>query len=316
MAYSHTGARGRREPRVVVGGVGCTDTRQATTGKTRGAGPRAPGRYQAGPAYSAAVYFTTTKAPEPPTWAVAVATYGYVRTSKPPRKRSRHASSSSPLGIESQRAAILAAYPDAVLYVDEFRSGRRATRPALREMVDRLSRGDLVVVVRLDRLARSMRLAMALEHEVEDVHGARIVSLAGEGTSADGKPDPYAVFVRRVHQAAAELQVAQAARTTREALAVRKHNGYAATGSPPWGYRLEAGKLVPDTAEQRALELARVWLARCSAPPAPADLARVLTKAGARNRNGRPIGRDTAGRILRQLEQGDTTTTPPRRRAK
>lgn len=242
-----------------------------------------------------------------------MAVHGYVRTSKPPRKRSRHASSSSPLGIESQRAAILQAYPDAVLHVDEFRSGRRATRPALRAMIDNLERGDLVVVVRLDRLARSMRLAMALEHEVEDVRGARIVSLAGEGTSPDGKPDPYAVFVRRVHQAAAELQVAQAARTTREALAVRRGNGYAATGSPPWGYRLEAGKLVPDTAEQKALELARAWVARCAAPPAPADLARVLAKAGATNRKGRPIGRDTASRILRQLEQVDTNTTPQRR---
>jgi DNA invertase Pin-like site-specific DNA recombinase len=241
--------------------------------------------------------------------------FGYIRTSKPPKKRSRHSSSSSPLGIESQREAILAAYPEAVLHVDEFRSGRRATRPALRAMVEQLERGDLVIVARLDRLARSMRLAMALEHEIEDVSGARIVSLAGEGTSADGKPDPYAVFVRRVHQAAAELQVAQAARTTQDALAVRRRNGYAATGSPPWGFRLQAGKLVPDPSEQKALDLARAWVARCAATPAPAELARALTKAGARNRKGRPIGRDTAGRILRQLEQ-DTTNTTPQRRAK
>ena len=242
-----------------------------------------------------------------------MAVHGYIRTSKPPKTRSRHGSSSSPLGIESQRAAILAAYPDAVLHVDEFRSGRRATRPALREMVDQLSRADLVVVVRLDRLARSMRLAMALEHEIEDVHGARVVSLAGEGTSADGKPDPYAVFVRRVHMAAAELQVAQAARTTREALAVRRRNGYAATGSPPWGYTVKAGKLVPEQAEQEALAIAREWVSCRVSRPAPADLARVLTKAGARNRKGRPISRDTAGRILRQLEQETTNTTPPRR---
>lgn len=182
-------------------------------------------------------------------------------------------------------------------------------------MIEKLARGDLVVVVRLDRLARGMRLAMSLEHEIEDVRGARIVSLAGEGTSADGTPDPYAVFVRRVHQAAAELQVAQAARTTREALAVRRRNGFACTGSPPWGYRLESGKLVEEPAEQEALELARVWVARCGATPGPADLARALARAGARNRAGRPIGRDTAGRILRQLAN-DTTSTPPRRRVK
>lgn len=243
-----------------------------------------------------------------------MATFGYIRTSRAPKRQSRHASSSSPLGIESQRAAILAAYPDAELVVDEYVSGRRSSRPGLSAMLERLQRGDLVVVVRLDRLARSMRLAMALEHQVEDVRGGRIVSLAGEGTSPDGKPDPYAVFVRRVHQAAAELQVAQAARSTSDALAVRRRNGYAATGSPPWGFRLEAGKLVEHPDEQRALELARAFLARCVSKPVPADLARVLVKAGATNRNGKPITRDTAARILRQVEQ--TKQSPPRRRAK
>lgn len=232
-----------------------------------------------------------------------MAVHGYIRTSRPPRRSSKHAASSSPLGIESQRAAILERYPDAVLWIDEFRSGGRAGRPALGAMLEQIVRGDLVVVVRLDRLARRMRLAMALEHDLEDVRGARIVSLAGEGTSAEGTPDPYAVFVRRVHQAAAELQVAQAARTTSEALAVRKRAGFAATGSPPWGYRVVAGRLVPEPGEQAVLEQARAFLVRCVSRPVPADLARVLAKAGGRNRKGGPITRDTAGRILRQLER-------------
>lgn len=316
MADCHPGARGRGQAaflRDLLATIGAA--RLANDPANVRKGSRAPGRDQAGSATRAAVDLSTTKTTEAPAWEIALTVFGYIRTSKPPKKRSRHSSSSSPLGIESQREAILAAYPEAVLHVDEFRSGRRATRPALRAMVEQLERGDLVIVARLDRLARSMRLAMALEHEIEDVSGARIVSLAGEGTSADGKPDPYAVFVRRVHQAAAELQVAQAARTTQDALAVRRRNGYAATGSPPWGFRLQAGKLVPDPSEQKALDLARAWVARCAATPAPADLARALTKAGARNRKGRPIGRDTAGRILRQLEQ-DTTNTTPQRRAK
>lgn len=242
--------------------------------------------------------------------------HGYIRTSRPPRRSSQHAASSSPLGIESQRAAILERYPDAVLWVDEFCSGRRAQRPALREMLEQVGRGDLVVVVRLDRLARRMRLAMALEYELEDERGARIVSLAGEGTSADGPPDPYAVFVRRVHQAAAELQVAQAARSTSEALAVRKRAGFAATGSPPWGYRVLEGRLVEHEEEQRVLELARAFLARCVSRPVPADLARVLVKAGARNRRGGEITRDTAGRILRQLEREQTNEDAGKRPAK
>lgn len=241
-----------------------------------------------------------------------MAVYGYVRTSRPPRRKAD--AGSSPLGIESQRSAILEAFPDAEIHVDQFCSGRRVNRPALRTMVGRLVRGDLVVVVRLDRLARGMRLAMAIEHEVEDVRRARIVSLAGEGTSADGAPDAYAVFVRRVHQATAELQAAQAARTTRDALAVRRRKGLAVTGSPPWGHRLHGDRLVPDPAEQHALEVARVFVARCGSSPVPAELARVLNKAGATNRRGAPVTRDTAARILRQLEQQEAT--PPRRRSK
>jgi hypothetical protein len=59
------------------------------------------------------------------------------------------------------------------------------------------------------------------------------------------------------------------------------------------------------------LEQARTFLARCVSRPVPADLARVLVKAGARNRRGGPITRDTAGRILRQLEQ-ETIEKPTR----
>ena len=240
--------------------------------------------------------------------------HGYIRTSRAPKRASQHSSSTTPLGIESQRSAILAVYPDAVLHVDEFVSGRRPNRPGLSAMLEQLSRGDLVVVVRLDRLARSMRLAMALEYQIEELAGARVVSLAGEGTTAEGTPDPYAVFVRRVHMAAAELQVAQAARTTSDALAIRKRNGYAATGSPPWGYQLSEGKLVEHPQEQRALSLARVFLSRCVCEPVPADLARSLNAQGATNRRGSKISRETAATIMRQIRSSETQAPPTRRK--
>lgn len=97
-------------------------------------------------------------------------TYGYVRSSQPPktyRDRSPDEIPDSPLGIESQRRDILAKFPDAVFFEDRFKSGRTARRPGLRAMLDRLETDDLVVVVRLDRLARDSRLAVALEYEIE-----------------------------------------------------------------------------------------------------------------------------------------------------
>lgn len=270
-------------------------------------GGKAAGRREAGEVYIATNGVATSQAVEGST-PEGVTVYGYIRTSRAPKRSSRHQASSSPLGIESQRTAILAAYPSAVLFVDEFVSGRRASRPGLSAMLQRVKRGDLVITTRLDRIARGMRLAMALEHQLEDVVGARLVSLAGEGTSADGKPDPYAVFTRRIHQATAELQAAQAARTTADALAVRKRNGFAATGSPPWGYQLEDGKLVEHPDEQKALQLARTFLARCGSRPVPAELALFLNRAGARNRRGKSITRDTAARIIRMAEQTNDTT--------
>jgi DNA invertase Pin-like site-specific DNA recombinase len=81
-------------------------------------------------------------------------------------------------------------------------------------MLDVLEPGDVVAVVRLDRLARDTRLALALELQIEATAGCRIVSLAGEGTSEAGPPDAVAVFNRRVAAAVAELQAHQAAAST------------------------------------------------------------------------------------------------------
>ena len=227
--------------------------------------------------------------------------HGYVRTSQPPKRR-RGVPANTALGLESQVEAIRSAYPGAVIHTDKYQSGRRVNRPALRAMIQALAPDDLVVVVRLDRLARSFRLAMALELEIEDLAHARLVSLAGEGTSADGPPDPYAVFARRIHWAAAELQAVQAAATTKDALAVRRRAGLPSTGSAPWGWQIRNGKLIRHAGEQKTLTLAREWLGKCRSKPIPGELAGYLTRRGVTNRAGRPITRDTCGRIIAQLQ--------------
>lgn len=107
--------------------------------------------------------------------------FGYCRSSRPSKSlRYRPASTDSPLGVSSQQSAILERFPGAQIFTDAARTGRNANRPALREMLAGLRRGDVVVVVRLDRLARDFRLMMALELQIETTSGARLVSLAGE----------------------------------------------------------------------------------------------------------------------------------------
>lgn len=208
------------------------------------------------------------------------------------------------MGVESQRAAILARFPDATIYVDAARSGRNGRRPALRAMLDALQPGDVVAVVRLDRLARDTRLAMALELEIECTRGARLYSLAGEGTALDGPPDPVAVFQRRIAAAAAELQAHQSAQATAAAFAVRRAQGLTTNGVAPFGYMVaDGGRIVPNPAEQRVVaEVLRFTRGRLFEASGP-ELAARLNACGFTNRGGRPWSRTAALRLAQRLSE-------------
>lgn len=230
--------------------------------------------------------------------------HGYCRSSQPPKhlRREPHRAVESPLGVESQRAAILERFPDATMYVDAARSGRNGRRPALRAMLDALQPGDVVAVVRLDRLARDTRLAMALELEIECTRGARLYSLAGEGTALEGTPDPVAVFNRRVAAAVAELQAHQSAQATAAAFAVRRSRGLSTNGSAPFGYAVaEGGRIVPNPDEQRVVaEVLRFTRGRLFHASGP-ELAARLNACGFTNRGGRAWSRTAALRLARRL---------------
>jgi DNA invertase Pin-like site-specific DNA recombinase len=71
----------------------------------------------------------------------------------------------------------------------EKKSGARADRPELRRMLDQLREGDVVVISRLDRLARSTRDLLELCEQI-DAAGAGLRSLAepwADTTSPVGK---------------------------------------------------------------------------------------------------------------------------------
>jgi DNA invertase Pin-like site-specific DNA recombinase len=229
--------------------------------------------------------------------------HAYARSSQPPKslRRNPEGAANAPLGVESQRAALLERWPDARVWVDAARSGRNGRRPALRAMLDTLEPGDVVAVVRLDRLARDLRLSLALELEIEHTRGCRIVSLAGEGTSLDGPPDPVATFNRRVAAAVAELQAAQAAATTAAAFKVKRQRGLATSGVPPFGQRIVDGRLEPDPAEHRVVDAVLSFTrGRLFSTTGP-ELARYLNDRGHVNRDGRPFNRTTALRLARRL---------------
>jgi DNA invertase Pin-like site-specific DNA recombinase len=233
---------------------------------------------------------------------------GYCRSSQPPKnlRRSPTAVAGAPLGIESQRAAILERFPDAVLHVDAAKSGRAgvARRPGLRQLLADLEPGDVVAVVRLDRLSRDTRLAMALELQIETTCGARLFSLAGEGTSLDGSPDPVAVFNRRIAAAVAELQVAQSSQATAAAFAVKRKQGLSVNGHAPFGYAVEdGGRIVPHDGEQKVLAEVLRFTRGQPATATGAELAARLNVCGFANRDGRPWNRTSAKRLATRLAE-------------
>lgn len=232
---------------------------------------------------------------------------GYCRSSRPPKGERRGRVDA--LGVESQRAAILERFPEAVCYVDAAKSGRHgpARRPALRQLLADLEPGDVVAVVRLDRLARDLRIAMALELQVEVTTGARLFSLAGEGTSLDGPPDPVAVFNRRIAAAVAELQVAQSSQATAAAIAVKRKKGLTTNGHAPFGYAVgEGGRIVPHPEEQRVVDAVLAFTRGRFHNVTGAELAERLNADGFTNRDGRPWNRTSAKRLAVRLAERTT----------
>jgi DNA invertase Pin-like site-specific DNA recombinase len=76
-----------------------------------------------------------------------VTAYAYVRLSQ---------GEDDSLGLEAQRQAVLGRYPNAEIR-EEIKSGARAAnRPELQRLLAELRRGDVLMIMRLDRLTRSL----------------------------------------------------------------------------------------------------------------------------------------------------------------
>jgi DNA invertase Pin-like site-specific DNA recombinase len=89
--------------------------------------------------------------------------------------------------LDAQIAELKAA--GAVLMFAEKQSGARSDRPQLRRAIDALGQGDVLIVTRLDRLARSTRDLLNVLHEIGE-NGAAFRSLAdawADTTTAHGK---------------------------------------------------------------------------------------------------------------------------------
>ena len=132
-------------------------------------------------------------------------------------------------------------------------SGSRAdNRPGLQEALNAVGGGDALLVYSLSRLARSTKDTISIAEALAR-RGADLVSLSEkiDTTTAAGK------MVFRMLAVLSEFERDQVSERTRLALAHKRAHGEKTGGDVPYGYRLEAGRLIPDPSEQKAIALIR-----------------------------------------------------------
>jgi DNA invertase Pin-like site-specific DNA recombinase len=141
-------------------------------------------------------------------------------------------------------------------YSDRALSGSEEDRPGLWNAIEALKRDYLLIVYRLDRLARSVYLSYIIEHAVNK-RNAKIVSISGEGTWQDGPEDE---LVRRILQALAEYERKVIAARTKAAMLRHQANNRKISSIAPYGYAIdpqEPNRLILHGKEQQVIRIIR-----------------------------------------------------------
>lgn len=139
----------------------------------------------------------------------------------------------------------------AQFFVEEGVSGSTGLdkRPQLVKAINCLSKGDILIVAKRDRIARDPIISAMVEAAVERKK-AKIVSAAGEGTDANGPSD---ILMRRLIDAFAEFERNIIKQRTKDALGAKKKRGER-VGHIPFGWKLGEGKsIVVEEGEQKIL---------------------------------------------------------------
>ena len=152
----------------------------------------------------------------------------------------------------------------------------------------------MLLVMKYDRLARDVYLHEYIRREVVKKKGT-IVAVDG-GVDGD---DPQAVLMRQVLLAFAQFERAMISRRTKLAMRYQQRKGKRVSSNPPFGYRVEGGKLAPREDEQvvvrRVRELHEEGLST-------KDIRIKIRDEGHKTRCGEPWRSRHIERIVRNLE--------------
>jgi len=120
-------------------------------------------------------------------------------------------------------------------FADKALSGGDEDRPELWAAISALEPGYVLVVYRLDRLARSVYLSDIIERSIH-AKKATFLSTGGEGTWSDSDED---FLVRKILQALAEYERKVISARTRAAMLRHQANGRLMGSIPQYGWKLD-----------------------------------------------------------------------------
>jgi DNA invertase Pin-like site-specific DNA recombinase len=210
------------------------------------------------------------------------------------------------LGLEAQTRAVQAwakGHDVRLLRVvrDEGVSGALETRPGLGELLEALAAGMLVVVPRLDRLARDQLTQELLLRDIRQ-RGADVVSCSAAEADylRDDPDDPTRKLIRQVLGAVSEFERALIRLRLQRGRALKAEKGGYAFGSPPFGQRASGKALVPNLEEQEAIAHA---LRLRGEGRSLRDIAAALNDGGHRPRRSDRWHPMTVARVLRRAEE-------------
>jgi DNA invertase Pin-like site-specific DNA recombinase len=238
---------------------------------------------------------------------------GYIRVSTAKQAESGLGASAQRDAIErwaKQQGVDLAA-----VHADEGVSGSTDAldRDGLVDAIGDLQRGDTLVVAKRDRLARDLFVMGGIERMVAK-RGARIVSVAGEGTGTDAD-DPAGLLQRGIVDLFAQYERALARFRTRVALRGKARRGgrvgrFAATGyrlevvteADEQGRPVERGVQVVDEREQRVLAAVAEAMS-CGCGMSLRCIAARLAEQGLVSRAGTPYSASAIRRMRDRIAQ-------------
>lgn len=188
------------------------------------------------------------------------------------------------------------------IYADEGVSGRTADRPALQQLLSdaRMRRFQTVLVYKIDRFARSTRLALESMEALEKT-GVRVESI----TESLDRGSAAGNFNTTVMLGAAQLYSDMLAERMRTALTHKAQQGRW-VGPAPYGCQVRDNVL---TGNDQLILVALIFQRYAAGGDSYASLADWLNSQGHRTREGKPFGRESIRTILRSAAYSGVVTS-------